>query len=384
VAGAEPAPPPRPVDVAALVKELGSEDFAEREAAGRRLSRLSVDEVPPELLAALESESPEVRNRASEAVNALRTAVALTRLPRGRRFAEQGRIDLFVAATAVWDLKAEDRRLWEPPLDLGRRLIAKADMKGDRTPHGCLSTYKDFDALVDRLSPKCTRVDCICVREVPESYLHSFCNEAIQASGVEGSNGTLNTLIVSRGSVTVASGIDTSVVLANGDISARTIMRNSVLVCDGDVTLTAGHFMGCVVVARGNITAAGGASMSVLMAGGKVRLGKERPTSRLTYNVVVEEEPNTLGLTFFELLDTLGVLVKVEGGNVTVTNYKVRGAFADAGVRVGDAITAVNGRKPESAESLRRLLRDALALGDATLTLGRGEKTVTVRVSLPE
>ena len=30
--------------------------------------------------------------------------------------------------------------------------------------------------------------------------------------------------------------------------------------------------------------------------------------------------------------------------------------FAEAGVRVGDIITAVNGKKPDSAESLRRLL----------------------------
>ena len=165
-------------------------------------------------------------------------------------------------------------------------------------------------------------------------------------------------------------------------------MFKSVLVCDGDVNLTEGFIGTCVVVARGNITAAGGADTSVLMAGGKVTLGKERLTKRQAdgghYNVVVEGEPNTLGLTFFELLDTLGVLVKAEGGNVTVANYKVRGAFAAAGVEIGDVITAVNGKKPDSAESLRRLLRDAVAVGDATLTLRRGDKTETVKVSLPE
>jgi hypothetical protein len=33
---------------------------------------------------------------------------------------------------------------------------------------------------------------------------------------------------------------------------------------------------------------------------------------------------------------------------------------------------------------LRRLLRDALAIGDATVTLKRGDKTETVKVTLPE
>jgi S1-C subfamily serine protease len=58
--------------------------------------------------------------------------------------------------------------------------------------------------------------------------------------------------------------------------------------------------------------------------------------------------------------------------------------FAKAGVKAGDVITDVNGKKPESAEALRRLLRDALAVGDATVTLRRGDKTETVKVTLPE
>jgi S1-C subfamily serine protease len=53
-------------------------------------------------------------------------------------------------------------------------------------------------------------------------------------------------------------------------------------------------------------------------------------------------------------------------------------------VWVGDIIAEVNGKKPEAAESLRRLLRDALAVGDATVKLNRGGKSVTVKVSLPE
>lgn len=53
-------------------------------------------------------------------------------------------------------------------------------------------------------------------------------------------------------------------------------------------------------------------------------------------------------------------------------------------MKVGDVITAVNGTKPESAEALRRLLRDALAVGDATVTVRRGDKTETLTVALPD
>ena len=64
-------PPPRPVDVAAIVRRLGSEDFSQREEASRHLSTLSVDAPPPELLAARNSPNPEIRDRARRAVKAL-------------------------------------------------------------------------------------------------------------------------------------------------------------------------------------------------------------------------------------------------------------------------------------------------------------------------
>ena len=76
---ADEAPPPRAVDVAAIVRQLGSVDFAEREAATRRLSTLSVDDVPPELLAALKSDNPEVRDRAARAARALKEHIAAER-----------------------------------------------------------------------------------------------------------------------------------------------------------------------------------------------------------------------------------------------------------------------------------------------------------------
>jgi S1-C subfamily serine protease len=58
--------------------------------------------------------------------------------------------------------------------------------------------------------------------------------------------------------------------------------------------------------------------------------------------------------------------------------------FDHAGVWVGDIVAEVNGKKPDSAESLRRLLRDALAIGDATVKLQRRGNTKTVKISLPD
>ncbi len=59
-------------------------------------------------------------------------------------------------------------------------------------------------------------------------------------------------------------------------------------------------------------------------------------------------------------------------------------AIKGPGVKAGDVVTEVNGKKPDSPESLRRLLRAALAIGVATVKLQRGDKTETVKVTLPE
>jgi hypothetical protein len=142
VGGSDPVPPPRPVQtVGELVKQLGSEDFAAREAATRRLSTLNVDEVPPELLAALKSENPEVRDRAAKAVKALRERIALMRLPRGERFAKRGQFDLYVANSASWEEKADDPRIWNPLHLLAKDLWKQA---GPREMSG-LVKYRNLD-----------------------------------------------------------------------------------------------------------------------------------------------------------------------------------------------------------------------------------------------
>ncbi len=117
-----------------------------------------------------------------------------------------------------------------------------------------------------------------------------------------------------------------------------------------------------------------------LPQGGEPVLQKEPENHR----VEDEEHRKPLGyITFFEL-STVGIEAKAAGKAVQITAVADDKPFAAAGVKVGDVVTAVNGKTPDSPESLRRLLRDALAIGDATVQIRRGDKTATVKVSLPE
>ena len=83
-------------------------------------------------------------------------------------------------------------------------------------------------------------------------------------------------------------------------------------------------------------------------------------------------------------LGVFALVAAVADKAVPVTSVTGGKPFSQAGVRVGDIIAEVNGKKHDSPESLRRLLRDALAIGEATVKLQRGDKTETVKVVLPE
>jgi len=385
VAGQPPvAPPPRLIPIGELVKQLGSQDFAEREAAKKRLYAMAVDP-PPELLAATKSANPELRDRATNAAQAMRINLVLNQLPRGQQFAKRGQVDLFVAATAVWNLKPNDPRLWVDAQDLGRRLIEKAEMTGDRKPHNCPSSFKDFATYKKLCNPRFTRVDD--VYEKPPNMLGGELPgntpEAIQAPDVKAPFGFVYNLVIVRGSVEAKTAIQASVVLANGNVKGRNGFMSSVIVCDGDVSVTDSHIWRTLVVARGNITVKKSVDSGVLVAGGKVTVGEKYKGPAANYSVIKENEANPLGITFFELA-TVGVETKVVDKAVQVTAIAAGKPFASAGARVGDIVAEVNGQKPDSPEGLRRLLRDALAVGDATLKLQRGDKTETVKVTLPE
>jgi hypothetical protein len=399
-------PPPRAApDVAALVRRLGSEDFPAREAASAALVALAVDEPPAELLAALQSADPEVRRRAADAVRAIRAAAARRPLTRDGRFAARGQADLYVASAAALTCKAEDDRLWEPAFKLAVRAVRDADM-GQRGPyrfaHCGFAEYRKN--LIDFA---CTDGTYTRLERDADGGLALTSGVAAQASAVR-----LEFLwsgqIVSRGPVGGRNWKD-SCVLANGDVTLEGV-HGSVVVCDGDATFE--RVSNSLIVARGKIAVRGYATACTLIAGGTVTVGELTAAQRrpaiapprpgedmVFYNKMLqqwllqkkldrvdvrERDANPLGfIAFFELW-RVGLTVATADGPVTVARVATGLPCATAGLKAGDVILSVGGKKPADAEALRRLLRDALAVGPAAVAVRRGGETLTVTMALPD
>jgi hypothetical protein len=205
---------------------------------------------------------------------------------------------------------------------------------------------------------------------------------AVIAPGVETPGAILDSVILCRGTLVSGATTQRSVIFANGDVISKNEIRHCVIVSDGDVTAS-GMSHCALIIARGNIKLEF-ATDTTLIAGGKVIFKTPIPPELDLGLVNKENISNPLNfVTFFEL-STVGVEAKAADKAVQITAVANGKSFASAGVRVGDIVAEVNGQKPDSPEALRRLLRDALAVGDATLKLQRGDKTETVKVSLPE
>jgi S1-C subfamily serine protease len=162
-----------------------------------------------------------------------------------------------------------------------------------------------------------------------------------------------------------------------------------------------------LIIARGKIVVKRNSYASGLVAGDTAEAGKVReynvpPLLRADdpvalakwrsavadanmHRVIVRTKvANPLGfVTFFEL-SRVGLTVKAVDGAVTVAAVAAGLPCAKAGLKAGDAIADVGGKKPADAESLRRLLRDALAVGPAAVAVRRGGAALTIQLSLPE
>jgi hypothetical protein len=195
-------------------------------------------------------------------------------------------------------------------------------------------------------------------------------------------------LIVSEGQVQTRSQITESVILANGSVKTTNgFLSRDIIVADGDVEV-AYDISDSLVIARGDIRIQTSADRSVLIAGGKVMIGKTLKSVDQNLelaNRVTENSHHPLGfISFFELSD-VGVEVEAADGGVRVSKLVADGPMAAAAVREGDVITKVGEHAVKSAEELRRRLRDASAVkGEATLTLRRGTATLQRRVAIPD
>jgi len=165
----------------------------------------------------------------------------------------------------------------------------------------------------------------------------------------------------------------TSVLFCNGSVVFKDGLNSSIVICDGDVTCK--EFIKSVVIARGDIKAEKPSFDCVMVAGKHVHAHSDQ------IDTIKENDHFPLNFVhFFETADA-GIEVTASPGGVAVAKLTDGLPPAKAGLKVGDVITAVDGKAAADLETFRRLLRRGTVLEQTVFTVKRDRKDVTVTAS---
>jgi hypothetical protein len=360
------------------VRQLGSASFREREAATTAL--LARDDAIPQLRRALATANPEAKRRA----NTIILALTQRSLPRYVEYGRQGRIDVLVELLAVCPESLDTHLGWQAVHDIARDLIKRAKL---------LHLYEDEDLLVQAAFE--TRRT--------SKFVHFLVDSDDESSSQNGSRDwwartddcysrgqrpfshplVRKCVITSAGAVTLEYS-KRSFVFANDDVKIHFPLK-TVVVTDGSIASKRSY--SDVLIARKDVVVRGRVllpvrdqiSASHISAGGRVRIeniGKEW----VSETVIKEQQSEPLGVRFFETTD-VGIEVSAVKDGVKVEKVTAELPPAKAGLRVGDLILTVDGKKSADVETFRRQLRRAFVQDLAIMSVERGNKTIELMVA---
>ncbi len=307
-------------DVEQLIKQLGANDYFVRERASTSLK--SKPKALAALRIALDSDDAEVRYRSKMILADLQHKQLTLALEKMNRAKRDGKIDLFVEYATVLrpvlgdaDCKIDD-------------LFIKVVDAADRRKSDAARTIRS--AIDNWLKEaKCGRPEKLLGKANPDGVM-MVTNSATFPDGIIDGYA-----IISEGSVEASSCFMCSIVLSNGNArleDERSCIGHCLVICDGDVETNSIHY--ALVIARGKII-----------------------YNKCKNSIIIQGEQNPLGvLSFFELSD-VGLEVAEETAGLHVKSVQKDGPFAKCGFQAGDCLLTANGKKIESANDFRRVVR---------------------------
>jgi hypothetical protein len=358
-------------DVKELIAQLGSQSFEVREAATRRLKER--EDAAAALREALKSGDPEVARRAREILDALARRAGERPFAAFADAAKRGAVDQAVERLVRRDRWDDEEACWKALAGLADKLTALERQRFDKV--SLSGEHRGDDRELRRVQRH--------VRPKRAGDRHPSVGlwegRFVLRAGEDFEAGipTAGFLIAAAGNVEVPS-ITHSAVFAGGSVDVKGSIGNSLVVCDGDVTSR--HIIkDSLIIARGKVRCDMVVENSRIISGGGVEW---KHPELVKDSKVLEKEAKPLGfVTFFDPADA-GITVESAEGEVRVKKVEKGKAFAAAGLRADDLVTALDGEAVKDAESFRRLLRAKLAVeGTTTFKVRRGDKAVEIPVA---
>jgi PDZ domain len=352
-----------------LIQQLGNDDFKVREAAESELKKRP--ETMGALKQALKSADPEVRRRCEDLLRGIRSQRQSQLL---KRIAQEGCADCLCCLTKA-DAQEAGMAFWECFRELFARVAEKADDPAGKHPAHSWRTQAPpndgrwgFEWVQGRGMVPAQVTPHKLTWSDQWSSTHDIWHEGIFAETIRQQGEFGDVKFVCRGDVTVEGEFMSGAFLCTGNVklTCKNKHRGSqsgILICDGDVEVP--EIMNSVVIARGRVIC-----------------------NNIRESVIVQGRSKALGIHFFETSDAGVEVEEVPEFGVVIQRVIKDQAFARSGFQPGYRIVSVNGKNLESAEQLRRVLRqhyvdNVLDPQALPILVERGGKTMLLKLSYP-
>jgi hypothetical protein len=378
----------QPLGTQELLRQLGSEIYAEREAATCGLLRRESERKTIEK--ALQSDDAEVRKRVGQILAEFDRRKHERMVTAVRNAAVRCEPDRVVEMLTQAYGQPEDPRCWDSVIVLTQVLLdAESRNYGSvRVPKGFQRWSKSDVRFV------LAKRNAIAAPRVTRELLGKRPNLPILIRGREIEcplEDVAGGIVCCDGPVQ-AKILEGTIVLANGDVTVCGCLFNSVVITDGSVN--ANGVTGSLVVARGDVKVALLTSSTVL-CGSKAIIGKDVYASTVVGREVVHRASQTkmssvnqnapLPLVDFFGVSEVGAELAISDGALVVKRVDEGKCFERAGVRKGDIVLNLGDTKTEPAEKFRRLARKCLVGGEEfLLRVRRGAETLDIVIRAEE
>jgi hypothetical protein len=356
-----------------LIEQLGSTDFAKREAATREL--MSREEAEQALRKALQSPDPEVVRRASLILESYKPRRTQRWLARLAALGKNGEVDQLIEQAVEHESGEKDVAWGQPVLDCLSKIVEAGNIEKR------VFNTKDYGIS-----------DVMAVRSF-ERYLRTTNPEVLSTGKLQGrpqtgyvirtrqihfSESCFTSLVLCTGPADLeeTSSVGYSVILGGDNVQINDGI-SSILICDGSFK-AAQRLRGCLVVARGTVQFED-AKHSVIVSGSTVH---SKYALREADEVsITENEPHPFGFVKWFEPENVGLAMRQVDGSWRIAEGAGSKVLTQSGLRPEDMILAVDDTEIKTAEAYRRLVRRKLAEGkDMVFHVRRLNKPLEITV----
>jgi PDZ domain len=367
-------------EIAALIAQLSDDKYQVREQATKKLMEL--DEALPALRRALERAHLEHQRRLNRIIAAIQTRLAARFIAEAVTPVNEEGIDLFLDRMVL--LKAFADEHWPAALKLAMAMAKRAESVGGPVP-----TFKNRDFLA---------------LPVVSSFDNNVSiSQRVLVSGVAERIDILHDcFLISSGSLEEINSTNGSILLVNGDIDKLNSTQNSIIFCNGTIR-DFNSTTNCLIFITGLIERMNFTQNNTIFVRGELaslnytkdnvieatRLGRCNLSQGNTYlnckappqgeyDRLAKADPSPLDL--FKYFDPArdGLTFNMVNGDAQVVGVIDGKPYAQAGLKKGDLILAVDQAKFMTQNGFVGLLRRQVVTGEALLKVQRADRVLNI------